>query len=50
VEDGKTGALVEVNCETDFVAKNDDFVAFAKSVAETVATGCSGRSGSVWRL
>jgi elongation factor Ts len=36
--DGKVGALVELNCETDFVAKNDDFVAFAKSLAETVAT------------
>jgi len=34
---GKIGALVEVNCETDFVAKNDDFVAFAKNVAEIVA-------------
>ncbi len=34
--DGKTGAVVEVNCETDFVAKNDDFMAFAKNVAETV--------------
>ncbi|MDD4979396.1 MAG: translation elongation factor Ts [Gallionella sp.] len=34
--DGKFGAVVEVNCETDFVAKNDDFVAFAKQVAETV--------------
>ena len=35
--DGKTGAIAEVNCETDFVAKNDDFKAFAKNVAETVA-------------
>lgn len=35
--DGKTGAVAEVNCETDFVAKNEDFVAFAKNVAETVA-------------
>ena len=35
--DEKTGALVEVNCETDFVAKNDDFVVFAKNAAETVA-------------
>ncbi|MFZ2301036.1 MAG: translation elongation factor Ts [Gallionella sp.] len=35
--DGKTGAVAEVNCETDFVAKNDDFKAFAKNVAETVA-------------
>jgi elongation factor Ts len=35
--DGKTGAVAEVNCETDFVAKNDDFMAFAKNVAQTVA-------------
>ncbi|MBU6489690.1 MAG: elongation factor Ts [Burkholderiales bacterium] len=32
------GAVVELNCETDFVAKNDDFNAFAKTVAELVAT------------
>ena len=36
--DAKVGALVEVNSETDFVAKNDDFIAFAKSLAEIVAT------------
>jgi elongation factor Ts len=36
--DGKVGALVELNCETDFVAKNDDFAAFAKALAEIVAT------------
>ena len=35
--DGSTGALVEVNCETDFVSKNDSFLAFAKSCAELVA-------------
>jgi elongation factor Ts len=35
--DGKIGAVAEINCETDFVAKNDDFVAFAKNVAQTVA-------------
>ncbi len=34
---GSTGALVEVNCETDFVTKNDSFLAFSKSVAELVA-------------
>ncbi len=33
--DGKAGALVELNSETDFVAKNDDFVAFARTLAET---------------
>lgn len=35
--DGKLAAIVEVNCETDFVAKNDDFLAFTKAVAELVA-------------
>jgi elongation factor Ts len=35
--DGKTGAIVEINSETDFVAKNDDFVAFSKKLAEIVA-------------
>lgn len=35
--DGKLGALVEVNCETDFVAKNEDFLAFADGLAEIVA-------------
>lgn len=34
---GKTGALVEVNCETDFMAKNDVFVGFAKDVAQAIA-------------
>jgi elongation factor Ts len=36
--DSKVGALVELNSETDFVAKNEDFIAFAKSLAEIVAT------------
>ena len=35
--DGKTGALVEVNCETDFVAKNEDLLAFARNAAQAVA-------------
>jgi elongation factor Ts len=34
---GTTGALVEVNCETDFVSKNDSFLAFARACAELVA-------------
>jgi elongation factor Ts len=33
----KVGAIVEVDCETDFVARNDDFVAFARDVASHVA-------------
>ena len=34
--DGKSAAMVEVNCETDFVAKNDDFLALTKSLANMV--------------
>lgn len=34
---GKLGVLVEVNCETDFVAKNEDFIAFAKNLAMHIA-------------
>ncbi len=34
--DGKRGAIVEVNCETDFVAKNDDFRALAERLARLV--------------
>jgi len=32
--DGKQGFIVEINCETDFVAKNADFIAFANSIAD----------------
>ncbi|MBK1613957.1 translation elongation factor Ts [Rubrivivax gelatinosus] len=35
--EGATGALVEINCETDFVSKNDSFLAFAKATAQLVA-------------
>jgi elongation factor Ts len=36
--DRRRGALVEVNCETDFVARNEDFVNFVRSVAQLLAT------------
>jgi elongation factor Ts len=35
--DGKLGTIIEVNCETDFVAKNEDFLAFAAKLAQLVA-------------
>lgn len=35
--DAKSGAMVEVNCETDFVAKNSDFLAFVARLAEFAA-------------
>ena len=34
---GKVGVLLEVNCETDFVARNDDFAAFARDIASHIA-------------
>lgn len=33
---GKSGAMVEVNCETDFVAKNEEFAAFANALAQLI--------------
>lgn len=36
----KLGVMVEVGCETDFVAKTDDFVSFAKDIAMHVAAAC----------
>ncbi|MEN8785926.1 MAG: translation elongation factor Ts, partial [Akkermansiaceae bacterium] len=35
-DSGKSGVLVEINCETDFVAKNENFQAFVGEVASTV--------------
>ena len=37
VVEGDTGALVEINCETDFVSKNNSFLSFAKACAHLVA-------------
>jgi elongation factor Ts len=34
---GRVGVLVEVDCETDFVARNDDFAAFTKDIASHIA-------------
>ena len=36
-DEGTIGAIVEVNCETDFVAKTDNFIGFANKVAKQVA-------------
>jgi elongation factor Ts len=37
--DGRLATMVEVNCETDFVAKNEDFLAFGRNLAQLVADG-----------
>ncbi len=44
---GNKAAMVEVNCETDFVAKNDDFLAFSNDIAKMV---CAGGIASVEEL
>ncbi len=46
VKDDKTAAIVEVNSETDFVAKNDEFQAFVKAVAnQAVASEAADMEG-----
>lgn len=37
-DDGKSAAILEVNCETDFVSSGDDFLGFVSSVAKTALT------------
>src|SRR5450755_1476438 len=37
--DGKSAAMVELNCETDFVARNEDFIGFARKLAQLVTEG-----------
>ncbi len=47
--DGNVGALIEVNSETDFVSKNDSFMAMAKAAAQLVAKHNPARRGSPGR-
>lgn len=35
--DGKVGILIEINCETDFVSRNDNFITFVDTIADTLA-------------
>src|SRR5437773_5966648 len=47
---GKVGVLVEVNCETDFVAKNENFRAFVKDITLHIAARSEERRvGKEWR-
>jgi len=45
--DRKSGAMVELNCETDFVARNQDFVSFAGKLAKVVTEGNPGDLNSL---
>lgn len=47
-DSGKSGVILEVNCETDFVAKNDNFQAFVGEIADTVlASGANDLEGAL---
>jgi elongation factor Ts len=48
--DAKVGAMVEVNCETDFVAKNEDFRAFVGEIARLVAERAPADAGALSAL
>jgi elongation factor Ts len=46
--DGKTAAIVEVNCETDFVARNEEFVAFANAICDVIASKAIASEDELW--
>ncbi len=48
--DGKTAAMIELNCETDFVARNEDFVAFARKLAQLVIDSSPAEVGALSAL
>lgn len=46
--DGKVGAIVEVNCETDFVGRNEEFVAFANAICDAVLATPYATEDELW--
>lgn len=48
--DGKTAAIVEVNCETDFVARNEEFVNFANIIADAVLANDVKTDEDIWNI
>ncbi len=46
--DGKVGAIVEVNCETDFVGRNEEFVAFANAICDAVLATPYASEDELW--
>jgi elongation factor Ts len=49
-DDGRLGVIIEVNCETDFVAKNEEFLAFARDAAKLVASDNPSDVGALSQL
>ncbi|MGA0833901.1 MAG: translation elongation factor Ts [Candidatus Kapaibacteriota bacterium] len=48
--DGTVAAMVEVNCETDFVARNEEFVAFANTICDAVLANDVADDDAIWGL
>lgn len=48
--DGTVAAMVEVNCETDFVARNEEFVAFANAICDAVLANEVADVDAIWAL
>ena len=46
--DGKTAVIVEVNCETDFVARNDEFIAFATAISDAILAQPISNEEQLW--
>ena len=46
--DGKTPVIVEVNCETDFVARNDEFIAFATAISDAILAQPISNEEQLW--
>jgi elongation factor Ts len=46
--DGKVGAIVEVNCETDFVGRNEEFVAFASAICDAILATPNAGEDEIW--
>lgn len=49
-DDGKTAAMVEVNCETDFVARNAEFTVFADAIADAVLANDPKSEEDLWAV
>jgi len=47
-DDSKTAVIVEVNCETDFVARNDEFIAFASAIADAILAQPVASEDELW--
>jgi elongation factor Ts len=48
--DGKIASIVEVNCETDFVARNEEFVNFANAIADAVLANDVATEDDIWAV